>query len=231
MTILAFDTCFGACSAAVWSRARNCVLAERFETMEKGHSERIVPMIGEVLASASVSLGDLAAIAVTVGPGSFTGVRTGLAVARALGLARGIQIRGTTSLHVMAARLRDSHADMPIAIAVATRDRLVYVQTFALADAAPASPARLATAEEAARDLGAVPHAIAGTGAGLVVAAAAEIGISHRHVIAPAEVHAGVLARLAGGLPVLDPPQPLYLREPDAKPQPGCASPTTPMRT
>ena len=165
MTILAFDTCFGACSAAVWSRAGNCVLAERFETMEKGHSERIVPMIGEVLASASVSLGDLAAIAVTVGPGSFTGVRTGLAVARALGLARGFQIRGTTSLHVMAARLRDSHADMPIAIAVATRDRLVYLQTFALADAAPASPARLATAEEAARDLGAVPHAIAGTGA------------------------------------------------------------------
>ena len=64
-----------------------------------------------------------------------------------------------------------------------------------------------------------------------MVAAAAEIGINHRHVIAPAEVHARVLARLAGGLPVLDPPQPLYLREPDAKPQPGYASPTTPMRT
>lgn len=229
MTILAFDTCFGACSAALWSNARSRLLAARFEVMDKGHSERIVPMIGEVLAEAGVDLAEVASLAVTVGPGSFTGVRTGLAVARGIAIANGVAIRGTTSLHVMAARLRQRRGAAAIAIAVATRDGFVYFQVFE-PDGMPALAACLATPAEAAAMLGSRPHVIAGSGAASVVAAASGSSVAHKLDDGGIDVCAAVLARLAVNLPLLIPAKPLYLREPDAKPQPGFAASNPTMR-
>jgi tRNA threonylcarbamoyladenosine biosynthesis protein TsaB len=217
MTILAFDTCFGACSAALWSSARRQVVAERFETMDKGHSERIVPMIDALLAEARLGIRDVGGLAVTIGPGSFTGVRTGLSVARGLALATGLPVHGTTSLHVMAAGLPDRCAGDPVAIAIATRDGFLYFQAFAAADGMPAFTAALLTPSEAAAKLGGTRHLLAGTGAAAIATVAATAG--HRLSSGPAEVRAGVLAALAERLPVLSPPEPLYLREPDAKPQ------------
>lgn len=230
MTVLAFDTCFGACSAALWSPAEKRVLASKFEAMDKGHSERLVPMIGEVLAEAGCTLDAVATLAVTVGPGSFTGVRTGLAVARALALARGIAVRGTTSLAVMAAGLRQAGEARPVAIAVATRDGLVYFQVFDDPCDFGAQQASLATTEEAVRAMGSRSHVLAGTGAGLVRDAAAGCGVSHSLGAGQAEVRADVLARMACDLPLLNPPEPLYLREPDAKPQTGSSSFILPAR-
>ena len=91
MNILAFDTCFGGCSVCVAVRRGDVcrcaqLLMERFET---GHAERLMPMIAEVMEQARLTSIDLGRIAVTVGPGTFTGVRVGVAAARALGAGNG----------------------------------------------------------------------------------------------------------------------------------------------
>jgi tRNA threonylcarbamoyladenosine biosynthesis protein TsaB len=216
MAILAFDTCFGACSVALLPAGGSAVTAERFEAMDKGHSERLVPMIGEVLADGGVGIAAVRTIAVTVGPGSFTGVRTGIAVARGLALAAGLEICGTDSLHVMAAGLRENGIAGPIAIAAGTRDGLVYFATFDGLDVIPAIAACLTTPGVAAMQLAGRLHTIAGSGAALILAEAAA---AHTHHAAPLFVRAATLARMAPRLPLLTPPKPLYLREPDAKPQ------------
>ena len=222
MIILAFDTCFNACSAGLRQLVGQRVVdVARFELMEKGHSERIVPMIGEVLGEAGFTVQDVDAYAVTTGPGSFTGVRTGIAVARALALATGKPVRGTSSLHVMAAGLRQLGHGGPIAIAISTRDGLVYFQTFDGAATVPANEPRVLSPEAAVEIMGPVEHMIGGTGGDLVMAAAALIGVSHRQVAGRVDADAAVLARMAVDLAVLTPPQPLYLRDADAKPQSG----------
>ena len=231
MTILAFDTCFGACSVALWSTARRQILAERFEVMAKGHSERIIPMIGEVLAQAGVAVDAVDALAVTIGPGSFTGVRTGIAVARALALANSRPIHVATSLRVMAAALRESEPGDPIAIAVATRDGLVYFEAFEGMDLDGTVAPCLATPAAAIALLGSKRHLLAGTGAPLLTAAAGAIDVQHRCTNAPIEPRATALARIASRLPVAEPPKPLYLREADAKPQAGTALPFAFKRT
>jgi tRNA threonylcarbamoyladenosine biosynthesis protein TsaB len=231
MTVLAFDTCFAACSVAVRGTERGQILAARFEAMEKGHSERIMPMIAEVLAEADLTLAQVGTLVVTIGPGSFTGVRTGLAVARGLALAHDVEIRGTTSLHVMAADVRDQTRQERVAIAVATRDGLVYFQAFEGALADPVGVPCLSTPQLAAASLADRRHVVAGSGASLVTAAAAALGHTHDDFGALIDVRAAVLAGMAARLPVLDPPKPLYLREPDAKPQAGFADTRSVTRT
>jgi tRNA threonylcarbamoyladenosine biosynthesis protein TsaB len=224
MTTLAFDTCFGACSVAVQSEGGS-VVAQRFEAMDKGHSERIMPMIAEVLTEAGLAIADVGCVAVTVGPGSFTGVRTGLAVARSLALALKCEVRGTTSLHVMAAGLRadDPHlVELPLAIAVATRDGLVYFEAFAGVAPASSGPPRLLRPSSAATLIAHTPYAVAGSGAAWVVTAGAAAGMSHRLSTSEVPVRADILLGMAKHLPPLTPPRPLYLREADAKP--GAAS-------
>ncbi len=94
-TILAFDSAGAACSAALWRDGK--VLAGRFEAMARGQSERLMPMIEEVMAEAGQGYGGLDALAVTRGPGAFTGLRIGLAVAQGLALARGLPVIPLTS--------------------------------------------------------------------------------------------------------------------------------------
>src|SRR5436189_6472315 len=105
MRTLAIDTCFAACSVALgWSDdAGETVLVSRFERMEKGHAERLIPMSGEVMEeTAPFGLDRIERIAVTQGPGTFTGVRIGIAAARALSLASGAEVRTMSSLELMA---------------------------------------------------------------------------------------------------------------------------------
>jgi tRNA threonylcarbamoyladenosine biosynthesis protein TsaB len=100
--VLAFDTSAGACSAAVLG-GDGTVLARRCEALERGHAERLLPMLRDVLAEAGVEIADLALLAVTIGPGTFTGIRIGLAAARGLALASGLPLVGVTSLEAVAA--------------------------------------------------------------------------------------------------------------------------------
>lgn len=101
-TILAIDTCEKTCAAAIVSGGET--LAQRMEEIGRGHAERLLPMIDELLAEAGVGFDALTRIAVCTGPGTFTGLRIGLSVARGLALSLGIPCVGIMSLPVLAAQ-------------------------------------------------------------------------------------------------------------------------------
>ena len=152
MSILAIDTCFSACSAAVHNAATGRI-SDRFERMETGHAERLVPMIAEVMAEAGLAFSELAAVAVTVGPGSFTGVRIGVSAGRALALAHGLETRAISSLEVMGQVARselpsDASTSRELIVAMDARRGRLLVQR--ITAAGPADAPRLATVDEIA---------------------------------------------------------------------------------
>lgn len=133
MRILAFDTALRACSAAVLIvKGAERKLARAYEARERGHAEVLMPMIEQVMREAGSAYQDLDRIAVTIGPGTFTGTRIGIATARGLGLALAIPVIGETSLAVMAhgIQARSGSEDQPLAIAVDARRGQIYFQHF-----------------------------------------------------------------------------------------------------
>lgn len=102
MKVLGIDTTTQSCSVAVVSSEK--VLAEYTLQVEKTHSERLLPLVDSVLRDAGVNLSDLGGIVVSAGPGSFTGVRIGMATAKALGQALGLPLAGVSSLAALAAQ-------------------------------------------------------------------------------------------------------------------------------
>src|ERR1043166_3410136 len=117
MKILAVDTALGACSAAVLQDETS--LAHRFVAMERGHAEALAPMVQEAMAEAGSAFTDLDRLAVTTGPGTFTGQRVGLAFMRGLRVALNRPLTGVTTLEAMAAA---TGADKAAAIHDAKRD-------------------------------------------------------------------------------------------------------------
>ncbi len=99
------------------------------ERREKGHAERLAPLVQEVLAQAGKKISDLDRIAVTVGPGSFTGVRVGLAFARGLAIGQPLKVAGVTTLEAIAAGVV-SHADTVRVVLIDARRGQVYGQIF-----------------------------------------------------------------------------------------------------
>jgi len=99
--ILSLDAATTACSVALWVEGR--IVARRFEVMNRGQSEALLPMVAAVLQESGIDKPDL--IAVTVGPGAFTGIRIGLAAARGLGLAWNIPVAGISTTLALAATL------------------------------------------------------------------------------------------------------------------------------
>jgi tRNA threonylcarbamoyladenosine biosynthesis protein TsaB len=124
MNVLAFDTCLGAVSAAVrWKSDRGeWLLREACEARATGHAERLFPMIAGIMDGAGLAMSAIDRFAVTIGPGTFTGVRVGVAAARALALATGKPVVAMTSLAVMAHRARyllgSAHGGRPLLVAV-----------------------------------------------------------------------------------------------------------------
>src|SRR6516165_6421053 len=125
MIVLGLDTCLAACSVAVSEGAR--VLAYASETMARGHQERLAPMAERVMAEAGLDFQQLERIGVTVGPGSFTGLRVGLAFAKGLGLALGKPCVGVGTLEALAAS--EPGPGLTVAAIDAKRHQ-VYLQAF-----------------------------------------------------------------------------------------------------
>lgn len=210
MIILAIDTALETCSAAVLEvgAAGERVRAARAEPMARGHQERLAPLVAETLAEAGVTASQLDRIGVTVGPGSFTGLRVGLAFAKGLGLALDRPVIGIGALEAMAA----GTSGFAAAVIDARREQ-VYVQPFR--DGRPvAEPAALAV-EDAAAMLTAVdpagPARLIGSGGALLQAAFPHAAVEDRRGADPV-----ALARLAAAA-APRPPRPIYLRAPDAK--------------
>lgn len=204
MRVLVIDTALGACQAAVSDG--EAVLAGRSEPMTRGHQERLAPMAEQVMAEAGLRFAALDRIGVTVGPGSFTGLRVGLAFAKGLSLALRVPCVGVGCLEALAA---SAPVGASAAVIDARQDR-VYLQAFqdAVAVDAPelldisAASARLAALGEQG------PVQIVGPAASL-------LGGDADGLPAP---DLADLARLVIRAPEpAGPPQPLYLRAPDAR--------------
>ncbi len=222
MTLLALDTCMAACSVAVW---RDGVVAHRFAAMERGHAESLFPMIQEAMTKAGARFADLHAIAVTRGPGSFTGVRVGVAAARGLALATDKPIIAATSLEVIAhaagKRLSAKQRHAPLTVAMDARRGQIYCQQFARGRAV--SDAQVMSPEDCAATLPHESSIAAGSGARLLADAA---GAAYRLVALEPDLlpdAADLAAICADKAPETAPLTPLYLRAPDAKPQDGFA--------
>ena len=207
MKTLIIDTALGACTAVAADGGR--VIAAETEDMARGHQERLGGMVRAVMAAAGWSFEDLHRIAATTGPGSFTGLRVGLAFAQGLGLALD---RPVTGLSTLAALARDAGAE-PGAVVWALIDARrgqVYGQRFVDHWPTEDPAAALAIEDAAARIAGETGGVtLVGSGAALVAAQGAR-------VIDRAAPSPEALARLATDQPE-GKARPLYLRAPDAK--------------
>jgi tRNA threonylcarbamoyladenosine biosynthesis protein TsaB len=198
-----------ACSVAVWQDDE--VLAESSEMMVHGQAERLVPAIEQALKVSALTYADLDRIAVTVGPGSFTGVRVGLATARGLGAATDLPVIGILTTEVIALEARRGK-NQPVAVAIDARRAEVYLQCFTRNGDQVDEPTCLLP-EAAAAQLGDEDWVIAGD--------AAEIILSHMkkpHDIADEKiVNAVTLAAMAAERLIPETgPRPVYIRPPDA---------------
>ena len=123
--ILAFDTSAAHCAAALL--CGDAPPLTRVEEMGRGQSERLVPMLEEILAEAGIAWRDLDALGVGTGPGNFTGIRIAVATARGLSLALGVPAIGVTSFEI----LRDGSAAAGHALVAVEAPRgMAYVQAF-----------------------------------------------------------------------------------------------------
>lgn len=227
MNILGIDTSFESCSVAAGSGLLSArpQITGRLETMATGQAERLMPMIQEVMGEARLTFSDLHRIAVTVGPGSFTGMRIGVAAARALSLALKVPIVAFTSLEVMAmsAQFRGfDPARGALAIAIDARRGQVYFQPFLPGEPPECETPRLVTIADAAALPGEGGLTFAGSGGGLVAEAARAAGRTAEAILPGlAPSMADALKYSAVRRTVAAAPRPLYLRPPDAKPQEG----------
>jgi tRNA threonylcarbamoyladenosine biosynthesis protein TsaB len=207
--ILALDTCLGACSVAILDG--DTVRAARSEPMTRGHQERIAVLAREVATEAGVKFSGLTRIAVTVGPGSFTGLRVGLSFAKGLATALSVPCVGVNTLEALAASVE---ATGFVAGVLDAKMGQVYLQVFDSGKALMA-PDALEVGVAAARlaELySGGPVALVGSGAPLV----ADV-LPGATVLTPAYADPVAVARLAAARPAPShSPRPLYLRAPYA---------------
>lgn len=210
MITLALDTCLAACSLAILDGDR--LIASHSEPMTRGHQERLAPMVRDSMIQTGLAFGALGRIGVTVGPGSFTGLRVGLAFAKGLALALKIPCVGVGTLEALAASAKSMGAR--VAVIDAGRGN-IYLQIFDVAGAVT-MPDILPLASAGARladrpDLGA--FTLIGPGATLLAEAMPEARCISLAAPAP-EAVASLAARA-----IMEAPRPLYLRPPDARPK------------
>jgi tRNA threonylcarbamoyladenosine biosynthesis protein TsaB len=212
--LLAVDTALGACSVAVLDG--DAVLAHHFVEMTRGHAEALAPMVEDTMRQAGIAFGGLDRLAVTTGPGTFTGQRVGLAFMRGLRVGLKKPLIGVTTLEAMAAATKNNRA---AAIHDAKRDE-AYLSLWENG-AAILDPVVMPFADAIARIREFGGCALCGTGA----AAAGEVLGADFAVTDIRQPDALWVARLAITRPVPElPPAPLYLRAPDAK-LPASATP------
>jgi tRNA threonylcarbamoyl adenosine modification protein YeaZ len=220
MRILAIDTSCGAASVAAFEGATRETLASRVAPMRLGHAEALAPLVQSVMAEVDGGFPSLDAIAATIGPGSFTGIRIGLALARAFGVALDKPVIGVSTLVAFAAPLLADARPGIIVSAIDARHGAVYYQSFE-ASGRPLFAPRVGPALEAIRSVGAGPARLAGDATEILAAEARRAGLPCEACPA-AYPDIVAVARIAlAADPATSPPRPLYVKPPDAKPAAG----------
>jgi tRNA threonylcarbamoyladenosine biosynthesis protein TsaB len=219
MRVLAIDTALEACSAAVLDLDNRGIVAVESLTMTRGHAEALMPLIARVMHEAAIEFAELDRIAVTTGPGSFTGLRVGISAARAIALTAGKPAIGLSTLAAFAAPLIADDDSTNVVAAIDARHAQVYLQVFGRGGRTLVSP-RIATLRDALRLSVSGPARLVGSGAQAMAAAwpkEAEPPLLVENRAAP---EIAWVARLgAAAADGYGPPKPLYLRAPDAQPQ------------
>ena len=232
MLILAIDTALDACAAAVLDTEAGKLIAQESQAMKRGHAEALMPLIARLIAQSGVAFAGLDRIAVTTGPGSFTGLRVGLSAARGIALAANKPVVGLTTLTAYAAPVVSQNLEQPVISAIDARHDQVYFQAVSGNGSSLIRP-RIGPIEEA---LGAARF-----GAPHLVGNAAKI-LSERwpaQALPPIKVDAlaapdiAWVAWLGAAVsPNTAPARPFYLRAPDAKlpkdPLPKASQPQAP---
>ncbi|MFT4000108.1 MAG: tRNA (adenosine(37)-N6)-threonylcarbamoyltransferase complex dimerization subunit type 1 TsaB [Rhizobium sp.] len=214
MIVLALDTAGVDCAAAVYDSGSDSVMGEVTETIGRGHAEHLMHVVDEALAKADVALSAVERVVVTVGPGSFTGIRIGVAAARGFALSLNVPAVGITTLEVMAATARAQNPGKSVLAAIDAKREEIYLQSFD-ADGNPLDEARAVTIGEAR----AIAAGFDGIVTGTAVARLSDAPPAER----PDAFPIAIVARLGAGKPAGERPKPLYLRGPDARPQAGYA--------
>jgi tRNA threonylcarbamoyladenosine biosynthesis protein TsaB len=217
MLILAIDTALDACAAGVLDTEAGKLIAQESQAMKRGHAEALMPLIARVIKESGIAFASLDRIAVTTGPGSFTGLRVGLSAARGIALAANKPVVGLTTLTAYAAPVVSQNAEQPVISAIDARHDHVYFQVVSGNGSSLILP-RVGPIEEA---LGASQF-----GAPYLVGNAARI-LADRwpaHAPPPFKVDAQGAPEIAwvawlgaAVSPNTAPARPLYLRAPDAK--------------
>lgn len=220
MRILAIDTALEVCAAAVFDTAIGELLGSESLPMARGHAEAIMPMIARVMDQARCDFADVDRVAVTVGPGSFTGLRVGISAARGIALAAAKPVVGLSTLSALATPHVAARTQQTIVAAIDARNDQVYFQVFAPNGTTVVTP-RLDRVRNAVQAAIEGPALITGSGAALI-GRAWPAGVPTPQIDVRAAPDIGWIARL-GVAAQGDgaPPKPLYLRRPDARPQDG----------
>jgi tRNA threonylcarbamoyl adenosine modification protein YeaZ/ribosomal-protein-alanine acetyltransferase len=206
MKLLCIDTALASCSVCVYDASSKTMLASEQQLMARGHAEALPPMVARIMAQVGIGYADLSRIAVTTGPGTFTGIRVGLSFARALGLARGIKVLGLNTMIATQVAVPDKNC---IVVHQAGMSGLFYFYNGEEIEL-------LAPQEIVLRLRG--DQLVLGTGAEIIVALSgrSDFKRSPKHDLPSAS---GFAAYAAIQPEPLNMPDPVYLREADAKPQ------------
>lgn len=217
MRILALDTALPAVSVCVFDAGQQQPVAIESTPMPRGHAEALMPAIARVMAQVEGGFTSLDLIAVTVGPGSFTGIRIGVAAARGIALACGIEAVGVSTLAAFAAPLLFDDVDGIVVSAIDARHDHVFFTAYGPGGRVLTSP-RCLSLRDACRLLGAGRIRAVGTGAELLRAEATRLGGELLVVNAAPSPDIVAVARLGlAADPVNAPARPLYLKAPDVK--------------
>jgi len=224
MIVLAFDTSLAACSAAVVETGKHVtVLGASYSEPGTGHAEILLDMISDAMGAAGIDFTDIAQQTVTIGPGSFTGVRVALSAARGFRIAHNIPICGLTSLRAISANISKSAAPpAPVAVIIDARRQQAYGQVFDTALKPLCAPVLIGVDDlvgwlEPWHDL---PLSVMGTGARLLEVNDYPLPQNWARLDQHPFPDAATFAQALGHLQADEtPPNPLYLRKPDAKPQ------------
>lgn len=216
MRILAIDTALAAASACVFDQASGDVLARETLEMARGQDQAIISLIGRVVAEAGGGAKSIDRVAVTVGPGSFTGIRIGISAARAIGLALGVPVVGVSTLAAYAAPAVLDKQDGVVAAAIDARHGRLYIAAFV--NGRPIVAPRVATPREAVRAMGSGPFWLAGPSAPALAIEAWDMGEKAEVVEQAGSPDIEFVARLgAAADPHIAQARPSYMRAPDIK--------------
>jgi tRNA threonylcarbamoyl adenosine modification protein YeaZ len=222
MILLAIDTAASLCAACIYDDETGAELGREVLDIGKGHAERLIGVIESALRQAGLAYADLDRIGVSIGPGSFTGVRVGVATARGLALALSIPAIGVNTLEALAAEAHAGFPDRPTLTAIDGRRGDIYCAVYAPDGSALSKPAAISTADAVSL---ARRHGVALTGNGAdAILAATDGDALFVTGLRSATADIGFYARLAAAREATgEKPKPLYLRGADAKPQSGFA--------